>query len=197
MPGQAQAISKQTIRIKVPAMDMNDDRTDESGAAVAKPRSTVSGSANAIEVPLNQAFKISVDHLKLDSRNPRLLTAGEDEVLSDSEIIERLFVSEYLGEMLRSIAASGYIDIEPLIVTLDEADGKYTVLDGNRRLTAIRLLCEPHLARLDDMPPPSNELSSKDYSYLVPKIPIRMKATFDEVSVYRVKDRDDATPFKY
>ena len=87
------------------------------------------------DVPFGNATKINVDFLKLDRRNPRL--AGKSDCIAEESIIAQLYRSEELGELLQSIAANGYMDIEPLIVLLDAADQKFTVLEGNRRLAAI------------------------------------------------------------
>ena len=92
--------------------------------------------------PLREVTSVSVDRLVLDWRNPRLM--GIDSDASDSEIIAQLYRSEDLSELLQSIAANGYLDIEPLVV-LEDGD-RLTVLEGNRRLAAIHLFREPNLA---------------------------------------------------
>ena len=94
------------------------------------------------EIPLRAAARVAVERLALDRRNPRL--AGREGGTSDVDIVARLYRGEDLGELLLSIAANGYLDIEPLIV-LAEGD-RLAVLKGNRRLAAIRLFREPELA---------------------------------------------------
>ena len=95
------------------------------------------------DVPLKKATRISVDCLRLDQKNPRLVGSGE--LKNDAAIISELYRGEYLGELLQSFAANGYLDIKPLIV---ELSGEYlVVLEGNRRLAAIKLFCEQSLAR--------------------------------------------------
>ena len=94
------------------------------------------------EIPLRAAARVAVERLALDRRNPRL--AGREGGTSDVDIVARLYRGEDLGELLLSIAANGYLDIEPLIV-LAEGD-RLAVLEGNRRLAAIRLFREPELA---------------------------------------------------
>lgn len=81
------------------------------------------------EIPLNRASKVSVDLLRFDTANPRY--SGE-RLKNDAEIIRFLYGSADLSELLQSIAANGYIDIEPLVVTL--SGSQYVVLEGNRRL---------------------------------------------------------------
>ena len=86
------------------------------------------------EIPLNTITKVPVTWLALDRRNPRLFPASDKP--NEVDIIAQLYRSEDLGELLQSIAANGYLDIEPLIV-LGEGQ-ELTVLEGNRRLAAIR-----------------------------------------------------------
>ena len=90
--------------------------------------------------------RVPVERLRLDRRNPRLI--GGDEEASDEAIITRLYLAADLGELLQSIAANGYMDIEPLVVVVDpdSENDDLTVLEGNRRLAALRLLREPDLA---------------------------------------------------
>lgn len=124
-----------------------------------------------------------VERLVLDHRNPRLVSVDGDS--TDVEIIAQLYRAEDLGELLQSIAANGYLDIEPLIVLED--DGGLVVLEGNRRLAAIRLFREPELAA---------RVSERGRIRItLPDIPDRHRNTLDRVSVYRVASREDARSF--
>ncbi len=137
------------------------------------------------DVPLEDTTKISVNWLKLDRENPRLV--GASVRMTEVSIVAQLYRGEELGELLQSIAANGYLDIEPLIVLLDLADQKFTVLEGNRRLAAIRLFREPAL--VDAI------AKSEHFKISVPEITPEALATLSEVSVYRVPDRDAARSF--
>lgn len=137
------------------------------------------------DVPLEDTTKISVDWLKLDRENPRLV--GISARTTDESLIAQLYRGEELGELLQSISANGYLDIEPLIVWLDPADDKLTVLEGNRRLAAIRLFREPALA---------DAIAKNDRIKIgVPQISKAVESSLAEVSVYRVPDRDAARSF--
>lgn len=140
---------------------------------------------NPNDVPLADTTKVSVDWLKLDRQNPRLV--GISARTTEESIVAQLYRGEELGELLQSIAANGYQDIEPLIVLLDPTDQKFTVLEGNRRLAAIRLFREPAL--LDAI------AKSERLKIGVPEISPVVEATLAEVSVYRVPDRDAARSF--
>ena len=129
--------------------------------------------------------KVPLERLRLDRRNPRLM--GDSEHASDESIIARLYRAAELDELLQSISASGYLDIEPLVVTC-EADGDgLVVLEGNRRLSALRLLRDPSLVE--------RIASSERLRITVPPIAEGARSTFDEVSVYAVVDRVRARSF--
>jgi ParB-like nuclease domain len=137
------------------------------------------------DVPLEDTTKISVGWLKLDRENPRLV--GISPRTTDESIIAQLYRGEELGELLQSISANGYLDIEPLIVWLDPTDQRFTVLEGNRRLAALRLFREPALV---------DAIAKNERLKIgVPEIDDAVKASLDQVSVYRVPNRDAARSF--
>jgi hypothetical protein len=76
--------------------------------------------------------------LHMDVRNPR---AGAQEFRSEDDAVSHLIASADLDEIVRSIQSAGWIDYEPLIVER----GTNIVLEGNRRLAAIRLMTIPQL----------------------------------------------------
>ncbi len=138
-----------------------------------------------LSIPLKATTKVSIDKLILDHANPRLVEAGRK--ISDESVIAQLYRSEELGELLQSIAANGYLDIEPLIVMLDESGEKLLVLEGNRRFAAIRLFREPALVE--------RIFANERLRISVPTIPPEFRHTLEKVSVYRVPNRDAARSF--
>jgi len=135
------------------------------------------------EMPLKTVTKVPVQWLALDRLNPRLFLSGGEP--NEVEIIERLYRSEDLSELLQSIAANGYLDIEPLVVLKEEEN--LTVLEGNRRLAAIRLFEEPDL--------PEQIRRQTGLKVNIPDFPEEFRGTLQEVSVYRVESREDARAF--
>ncbi len=130
--------------------------------------------------------KVAVERLRLDWQNPRLI--GEGEKASEEFIIARLYRSADLGELLQSISANGYMDIEPLIVMPDQqSNDKLIVLEGNRRLAALRLLREPGLAR--------KIKKSEGISIPIPSVNPSKEDTLNTVSVYWVASREEARSF--
>jgi hypothetical protein len=81
------------------------------------------------------------DDLLFDDRNPRLQGRGEDLQESILRILWREFA---VDEIVLSIAANGFFPYEPLFVA--QEDGKNIVIEGNRRLAAVKLLLDPKLA---------------------------------------------------
>lgn len=86
--------------------------------------------------------KISpVASLHLDSKNPRL--GRETSARAPREIIQYLFEHDKALEVAQSIASRGYFPNEPLLA-IKEND-RYIVVEGNRRLAALKALREPGL----------------------------------------------------
>ena len=134
----------------------------------------------AIEEPT----KVRVDCLRLDRRNPRL--TGRAHRYTDEEMIAELYRTAELDELLQSMSSNGYLDIEPLVVVDGQNGGDLVVLEGNRRLATIRLLCDPGLAsRVRDV---------AGLSPRIPTVPDSLRPTFEEVTVYRVASREQARP---
>lgn len=162
----------------------NSKELDISGPSNSEPEaSQPDAKGPEHQVPLTTVTQVPVERLKLDGLNPRLFAIGPEP--SDIDIIAKLYRSEDLSELLQSIAANGYLDIEPLIVL--EEYGYLTVLEGNRRLAAIRLLEAPALA--------TQIRKRTKLSITVPTLPERLRDTIREVSVYRVNSREDARSF--
>lgn len=138
---------------------------------------------NADNIPLRSAYRVPVERLVLDRSNPRLVTMEGS--LDDIRIISQLYRAGELGELLQSIAANGYLDIEPLIVL--ERDGQLIVLEGNRRLAAIRLFREPRLI--------SELVERQRLRIKLPVISAKHRKTLEEVSVYRVETRNEANSY--
>lgn len=122
--------------------------------------------------------RVETRYLDFDPNNPRLIEEGLKKP-TDAQIIRALADSADLWELVQSIAANGYIDIEPMIVQRDR--DRYLVLEGNRRLAAIRVIQNPELARAGGIS--------------VPEITGAVSNSLEEVTVYAVVDPDQAREF--
>ena len=89
------------------------------------------------------AINLSLDQLLFDSNNPRIGSATNQrdalqKILDDQE--EKLFV------LADSIVSDGLSPIDRLLVLRDKNNGdKFIVLEGNRRLAALKVLVNPHV----------------------------------------------------
>ena len=129
--------------------------------------------------------KVPIKRLRLDPFNPRLV--GQSENASDSKIVARLYLSAELDELLQSISANGYMDIEPLVVLREDRKDDLLVLEGNRRLAVLRLLSEPKLI--------TDIKKSESLDIRVPKIDQSLLHTLEKASVYIVCSRESARSF--
>lgn len=83
-----------------------------------------------------------VDDLLLDPENPRLADSGK--ILTDDQLLAKLYVGEALDELAMSFARSGYFWEEPLVVVPHTTEiGKFLVVEGNRRLATLKILLSP------------------------------------------------------
>ena len=81
---------------------------------------------------------ISVTSLLLDDENPRLPERLRGQ--SQSAILSYLHQRGALEELAQSYVDNGFFQHEPLIVVASNRDGQYVVVEGNRRLAALKIL---------------------------------------------------------
>ena len=137
------------------------------------------------DMPYRSTTKVAVTRLQLDRQNPRLI--GEVQSGSDEAVIARLYRGAELDELLQSISANGYLDIEPFVVMDGSENGGLIVLEGNRRLAALRLLREPDLVE--------RIASFERRTLRIPQVAESLRGTLEEVTVYPVASRDRARAF--
>ena len=123
---------------------------------------------------------VAPGELRLDPENPRL----PEEVIGGSQttILRYLFDNAVLDELATSYVNNGFFEHEPLMAA--PQDGHYIVLEGNRRLAALKVLLQDEDAvaaglrfSIDD------ELSSETRESLL-QIPIFTVADRNEVRKY-------------
>ncbi|HHQ4309163.1 TPA: ParB N-terminal domain-containing protein, partial [Serratia fonticola] len=88
----------------------------------------------------NKGIKyIPLERLELDEENPRLPeVAGR----TQDEMINYIALTTSIEDLMSAISENGFFPGEPLIA-VPHGD-KFVVVEGNRRLTAVRLLHNPH-----------------------------------------------------
>lgn len=127
-------------------------------------------------LPVGTSEKVPVGLLDFDVNNPRFTPDKQPLSSSDDDIVVQLARSADLAELVQSIATSGYINIEPLIVI--ERSGRFAVLEGNRRLAAVKVLRNDDLAR--------------EAKLTLPNMDASKRSTLDELLCYRVETEADA-----
>lgn len=85
---------------------------------------------------------ISLDHLFLDDQNPRLPKSIQGS--SEKEILEYMLLDASLIELMLAIGKNDFFPGEQLLV-VKESGNNYKVIEGNRRLSAVKLLSNPEL----------------------------------------------------
>ncbi len=96
--------------------------------------------------PKLAAISVAVDKLVLDPNNPRFLTHEEDLSSGNpsdpgiqAHAHQRMLADEYRIEELKdSIRKNGWQPVDMIFVRREEGSDRYLVLEGNRRVTAIR-----------------------------------------------------------
>lgn len=97
---------------------------------------------------MNSFRNIKLGELKLDQQNPRIPKSIRDSNPSEVDLINYMLLDASLIELMLAIGQNGYFPGEQLLVVKDNEDGKYKVVEGNRRLSAVKLLSNPELAEV-------------------------------------------------
>lgn len=120
--------------------------------------------------------EMPVEDLLLDADNPRLASVSPNG--SQDSLVKVLWTEMAVDEIALSIAANGFFRDESLVVAPDKKHkGKFVVLEGNRRLAAVRLLRE-------------DELREKVRATDIPKISETAKKELDTLPVSIYSDRE-------
>lgn len=117
--------------------------------------------------------------LFFDHKNPRIAEFKIDNNTSEKEIIKVLWDAMGVEEIVLSIKASGFFQHEPLIGI--QEDGKNIILEGNRRLAAVKAILNPTI--LDG-------ISGLNKNTLI--VTSDVKSSLDKLPVIFVTDRKDA-----
>ena len=91
-------------------------------------------------------FEPRIEELEFDPLNPRLPKKLQSK--SDAEVIEWMLLDASLLDLVASIGLSGFFPGEPLLAVENKKNGKYTVIEGNRRLASCKILNHPELANV-------------------------------------------------
>ncbi len=91
--------------------------------------------------PTTQATVVSVKTIDLifDPDNPRFYRLNSQHDMIES-IVEDMLDKEGAQDLMLSIGQKGYFAGEPLLIFSDNGKAPFTVIEGNRRLAAVKLL---------------------------------------------------------
>jgi hypothetical protein len=96
-----------------------------------------------------QIESLDVDQLLLDPENPRL--EGMVKTSDQTELMKAMWREMAVSEVALSIAENGFFEEEPLFaIPGPNVNGRkgYYVVEGNRRLTAVKLLLDEQLRKI-------------------------------------------------
>lgn len=108
--------------------------------------------------------------LSFDPENPRLVEFGSSK-MDEGTLINLLWREMAVEELVMSILSQGFFEHEPLYV-LSAGGGKYIVLEGNRRLAAIRSILHPDMVRGSRMEKYLANISPQLVDDLTNRIPV-------------------------
>lgn len=101
-------------------------------AAAKNPRS------QKATTPLQEVRLIATSDLKFDPENPRFYRLNDTSNVES--VVEEMLDKEGAQNLMLSIGQKGYFAGEPLLVVSEDGDAPFTVVEGNRRLAAVKLL---------------------------------------------------------
>ena len=93
-----------------------------------------------------EKITIKLNNLKFDAQNPRLPMRLQG-VTDENKVIDYMVKYGNVTELMLSIGETGYSEAEPLLVVKEGTD-KYIVVEGNRRLAALKLLNDSELTKV-------------------------------------------------
>lgn len=90
---------------------------------------------------MDKIENIKIENLLLDKKNPRIHIDIPKEI-SQVNLCKYIYDNFGIIDLKDSLKKNGYFQVEPMVVIPSEdEDGKFIVVEGNRRLTAIKILC--------------------------------------------------------
>ena len=134
---------------------------------------------DTVRSQFGEFMEIETSKLRFDPENPRFVEADPDLGSDEERIIKFLIDHVDLNELIQSIAEVGFIDLEPMLVM--KKDDEFVVLEGNRRLAAIRILQD-------------TDLQDK-LRVSVPKLDAQKRASLKSVRAFVMRSRDASRAF--
>ena len=119
---------------------------------------------------MNTIKYISTNQLHFDYTNPRMVEYGFCATTTDVDIINTFWAEMAVEELVMSILAHGFFQHEPLYVVRE--DNVLVVVEGNRRLAAIRSILTPNVISNGKMDKYIGKISPEITEQLSSHIPV-------------------------
>ena len=130
---------------------------------------------------------LPIELLELDVDNPRFELAPHEK--SQADLATKLIMGYEVTTIAESIARNGYFANDPLVaVPSATSPGHFTVVEGNRRLTALKALCDPAFRSqiyMSDFWTKLSETSALGASPLIPVSVISDRSQINPILGYR------------
>ena len=133
----------------------------------------------SIKMKYKELKEIEIDNLEFDKNNPRLPKKLYG--ASETEVIHWMLLDASLLDLIGSIASNGFFPGEPLLVI--EKNGKYTVIEGNRRLASCKILNNPSLASVK-IKSVNNVLETTDSRNIPKQVPAFVFEAREDILAY-------------
>ena len=147
-----------------------------------KPRATRRPTATAEPIPPTRKF--SPAEFLLDPQNPRLPPVERGK--SQERLVEIMLERFEIAEIAESICSAGFLPLDPFI-GYEQDDSTY-ILEGNRRLAAIKLLLNPDLAPVE---------FRKTWTAFSSRLSSGSRKAMEQISVLVYTDRRNADLLSY
>lgn len=123
---------------------------------------------------------IAIEDLLFDPSNPRIPRSRSSE--GENSVMEYMIEKENIFDLVASIGEQGFFPGEPLLIAKSRTyTGKFEVVEGNRRLAALKLLNNP-----EDAPSKRNSIATlvKEARYHPTEVPTLLFQSREEILDY-------------
>ena len=124
---------------------------------------------------MNEFHTINIDKLRFDKENPRLPTSVRGS--SETIILRYLATKTGIENLMASIGENDFFPGEAIVAIPD--DSKYIVIEGNRRLAALKLLSNPLLVKV-----PGIHRAAKEAEHKPSEVPVFVVQSREETLQY-------------
>ena len=134
------------------------------------------------EIELGKVIEMDVNDLKLDSKNFRIDPTG---VIDWKAVVNKLFDEEDITEMAEDIISSGGLNPHENILAVREEQNNI-VLEGNRRLLAIKSILIPDIVPLN---------KKAEFEKIMESVTDDLKARISRVKTVFMESREKAKQY--